>query len=94
VREVGVHLADELRARVGDGALQSVDVRPPEPALAGAVHDLDAARMIFRELIGDRARAVGRSVVHDQHAGPVVLQHAGGEHRQVFPFVIRRRYDQ
>ena len=44
VREVGVHLADEVRRPFRDRVLQAVDVGAAEAARPGAVHDLDAAR--------------------------------------------------
>ena len=67
VREVGVHLADEIGASPSrEGVLQAVDIGAAEAARAGAMHHLDAAWVILRELVGDRAGAVGRAVVDHQ----------------------------
>ena len=55
VREVGVHLADEVGRALRDRVPQAVDVRAAESARAGAVHDLDAARDA-RPRAGPRSR--------------------------------------
>ncbi len=73
---------------------QAVDVGASEPARARAVHDLDAPRVIDRELIGNRSRAVRRSVVDDEQPATVVLEDARREQREIFAFVIRRRDDE
>ena len=74
--------------------LQAVDVGAPEAARSGAVHDLDAAGILARERVGDRARAVRRSVVDDQHAEARVREHAAREDRQVVALVVRRDDDE
>ena len=79
----------------GDRVLQAVDVRAAEPARAGAVHDLDAARDTRRASASATAPgAVRRSVVDDQHAEAVVREHAAREHRQVLALVVGRDDDE
>ena len=94
VRQVGVHLADEVDVGLRDRLLQAVDIRAAEPALAGAVHDLDAAGILDRQRIGDRAGAVRRSIVDDQHAETGVREHAAREQRQVVALVVGRDDDE
>ena len=94
MREVGVHLADEIDVGLRDRLLQAIDVRAPKPALAGAVHHLDAARVLARERVGDRPGAVGRAIVDDQHAEARVREHAAHEDRQVLALVIGRDDDE
>ena len=81
-------------ALVANRVQQAVDVGASEAALPGAVHDLDAPRVILRELIGDGAGAVGRSIVHDEQPRAFMGEDARGQQGQVLAFVIRRRDDQ
>ena len=88
MREVGVHLADEVRGALLQGVKQAVDVRAAEAANSRAVHDFDASRMLARELIRDGTGTVGRIIIDDEHANTVVFEHAGGEQRKVLALVI------
>ena len=94
VREVAVHLADEIGAWVRDGPRQAVYVRSPETTRSRSVDHVHPARVILCELIRDRPGAVRRTIVHDEETEAFVLQYAGCEQRQVLAFVIRRRDDQ
>ena len=93
VREVGVHLADDVD-RLVNRALDAVDVRAAEPASIGPVHDVDAARMLAREVVRDLAGAVRRLVVHDEHADVGLLQQALDQRRQVLALVVGRDDDE
>ena len=94
VRQVGVHLADEVDVGLGDRLLQAVDVGASEPALAGAVHDLHPARVLDRQRVGNRPGAIRRSVVDDQHPEARVREHAAREQRQILALVVGRDDDE
>ena len=94
VRQVGVHLADEVDVGLGDRLLQAVDVRASKPALAGAVHDFDPARILDSQRIGNRSGAIRRAIVDDQHAEAGVREHAAREDRQVLALVVGRDDDE
>ncbi len=72
--EVAVHLEHELRA-ARQHVPEPVDVRAPQPLLAGAVEDLDP-RQLGREPVGDLARAVGRVVVDHEDVDVLVRERA------------------
>src|SRR5262249_51008907 len=91
VRQIAVHLADEVRGALVQRVRQAVHVGASEPARSGTVHHLDASRVLLDEAVGNRARPVGRAVVHDEQAEARVLQHARREQREVILFVIGRR---
>ena len=65
VREVGVHLDDELGA-AGERVLEPGGVGAAEAVLLGAVEDLDRVEL-GGEPVGDLAGPVGRGVVDDEH---------------------------
>jgi hypothetical protein len=50
--------------------------------------------MILRELIGNRACTVRRSVVDDERPQTFVMEDTRREQREIFSFVIRRRDDE
>ena len=66
VREVGVHLDDEIRAP-GKGVIEPGDVGGAEALLRRSVKHLDVVTL-GREAVGDLAGAVGRVVVDDEDA--------------------------
>src|SRR5260221_4643007 len=94
VREIAIHLADELRAPFLDGVQQAVDVRAAETAGPGPMQDLDAAGGILHQLVRDRPRPVRGSIVDDEQAEAVVREDAGRQQREVLAFVIGRRDDE
>ena len=66
VRQVAVHLHDELRAGL-DRAGHAVHVGPPQALFAGPVHDAHPGLAVpLGEAVGDVAGAIGRVVVRDQ----------------------------
>ncbi len=65
VREVGVHLDQQLGAR-RHRAFEARQIGLAETALAGSVEHLDRVQL-RREGISDRAGPVRRVVVHDEH---------------------------
>ena len=78
MREVGVHLADELRAARRARARSRPGTPCPSPPLPRAVEHLDDAEL-GADALGDRAGAVGRAVVDDEDA--VVARRGSREHR-------------
>ncbi len=96
MREIGVHLEDQLRAAV-QGQLESGQVGLPEALLAGAVQDLHV-RVVLRQPVGELSGPVGRGVVH--HQDRVVGRRAGqrgphGAHErlEVVSLVVGRQDD-
>ena len=92
VREVGVHLKDQVRARL-ERLAQAVDVRAAKPSRSVAMHDLDAAGILPCQIVGDRARPVGRSVVDHEHAKARMSEDPRRQNRQVVLLVVGRRHD-
>ena len=93
VREVGVHLEDQL-GPAGQRLPEARDVGAPEALLAAAVQHLDGL-VLGGEPVRDRTGAVGRVVVHHEHA--VLARRLGqlGEHGrddrlEVLGLVVRR----
>ena len=88
MRPVGVHLADQIGVISGQRALQAFDVRPPEPALAGAMDHVDTAGKLTCQPIGNLTGAIGRSVV-DYHDGKQRIgQHGTNQIGQVVALVV------
>jgi hypothetical protein len=77
VREVGVHLQDQVRSR-RQGDREAREVGAAETVLRLPVQRADL-RELGREPVGDRAGAVRGTVVHDQHG---VIEPGRGELRQ------------
>jgi hypothetical protein len=94
VREVGVHLADQIDVSLCHGTLQAVDVRAPQAAGTGAMHHLEASWELHREPIGDLPGTIGRGVVDDHHPEALVREHAADQGGQVLAFVVGRDDDQ
>src|SRR6478752_7548152 len=93
VREVAVHLQDELGALV-ERAAEAGEVRRAEPLLALAMEDGDE-RQLRGEAIGELPGAVGRVVVDHEHA-VAVAQNAlqGAQHRlEILVLVVGRQAD-
>src|SRR6478752_2037978 len=67
MREVGVHLEDEIVAPL-DGIVETSDIRSPKAQLAGPVHHMNCV-VARRHLVGDLASAIGRVVVDDEDIG-------------------------
>jgi hypothetical protein len=65
--EVGVHVDEQIVIVLQSVAHAGQDGRA-QAELAGAVQDVDA-RVGRRQLIRQRASAVGRIVINDQHVG-------------------------
>ena len=83
MREVGVHLADELRAG-RERVREAGQVRLPEAALGAAPQHLDDAQL-GADALGDLGRAVGGAVVDDEDAvvaGRRLREHVGGAAQQ------------
>ena len=81
------------RAVRRDGVLQAVDVRTPEAALPGAMHHLDAARVLRREPSAIVPVPSGDPSSTTSRRNPRAPARRR-EHRQVFAFVIRRNDDE
>ena len=73
--EVGIDHADDRRA----GRCEALDHRGAETELAGAVHDGDA--IASREVVGERAGAIGRVVVDDDQLAVDAARQRSGEDR-------------
>ena len=67
VRQVGVHLADQVD-RFGQRLLHAVDIRAAESPVGGPVQHRHPSGVFEPEFVGQRAGAVRRVVVHDKHA--------------------------
>ena len=90
VRPVRVHLAHEVGTPLGKRTLKAVDVRAPEAAPAGAVHDVHPAGKLLGQPIGDRTCPVRRPVVDDHHRAVRERQHGADEFGQVVALVVGR----
>ena len=94
VRQVRVHLADEI----------GVALRSPRESRPGTIGRGRARRCrcitdtrpgcVRGELVGERARAVRRAIVDDQHPRARMREHAADDQRQVLAFVVRRDEDE
>ena len=91
VRQVGVHLTDHVD-RLADCLLDSVNVGPSEAATSRPVHNIDAAGMLAREILGDTPGTVWRSIVNDQDSHVRLRQKSVDEHREIVALVVGR-YD-
>ncbi len=90
MREVAVHLEDELRP-VGERAPEAGEVRGAEPFLARAVQD-GYVRVLGREAVGELARPVRRAVVDHEHRDVVLAERV--HHRlEVLALVVRGQAD-
>src|SRR5690606_3860017 len=77
-----------------EGPAEALEVGRAEPELAAPVEDVDP-RVFRRELVGDRAGAVGRGVVDDEDVESRVLcEDHWDETGQVLPLVVGRDDDQ
>ena len=87
MREVGVHLEDEVVA-VLERPLEPGDVRPSQAILRHPVQHVHP-RLVRRELVGQLPGAVGRVVVHHQDLEARVLQQDRGDDlREVLALVV------
>jgi hypothetical protein len=93
MREVGVHLADQVRVAMKRQA-EALDVRAPEAALVGPVDDLQTPKGSARQIVGQLTRAVRRLIVDDHHRVAFVLENLTDERRQVLALVVGRDDDQ
>jgi len=94
VREVAVHLQDELSI-AREHPIEAREVRAADPLLRRAVEDVEP-RKLPCEAVGDLARAVGRSVVDDEHAIAARVEHVAErahERLDVVPLVVGRDAD-
>jgi hypothetical protein len=93
VREVAVHLQDELGA-VGQGAAESVQVGAAEALLARPVEHVHPVEL-GREAIRDLAGPVRRAVVDYEHAivGAEYLAERPDHRLEVLALVVRGQAD-
>jgi hypothetical protein len=94
VREIRVHLTDQIRAVTRERALQPLDVRSTQPALTGAVQHIDPARVLDAQAVGEVTRAIRRRVVDDEHPKAVVREHATSENGKILSLVKGRNDDE
>ena len=92
VRQVGVHLTDEVGV-AREHAPEPVDVGPAEAPAPAAVQDVHPPRMLAREGVGHRAGAVGRVVVDDEHAVVALPEHVRDQHGEVVALVVGGDHD-
>ena len=92
MRQVGVHLADDVGV-ARQHAAERVDVGAAEAPAPAAVQHLHPPRMLAGEGVGDRAGAVGRVVVDDEHAVVALSEHVRDQHREVVALVVGRDHD-
>ena len=67
VREITVHLHNQIGS-VSERPPEAIYIGATQSALARPVQHVHAARELGRQPIGDAAGAIGRLVVHVQHA--------------------------
>ncbi len=67
VREIGVHLEDEVVALL-DGVMEASDIRGSQAHLAGAMQHVNGA-IARGQFVGDFAGAIGRIIVDDKEVG-------------------------
>ena len=92
VREVGVHLADELVAAL-EAVLEADNIGSAESELAAALYDAYAVGMFGDFLLHYRRRAVRRVVVYNKNVERRVESENGVDYRRgVLAFVVHR-YD-
>ena len=93
VREVGVHLEDEIVLPL-ESPPETGHVRGPEAELFGAPKNVNA-RVRRDDSVDDFPCSVGRPVVHNEDLEAGILgQHGLGQASDVFSLVVRRDDDE
>lgn len=93
VREVGVHLTDDVEALLKP-FLEPVDVRPAQTRARRPVDHLDAPRMFASDGIREFTRAVRRGVVDNHHRYVRMRHQPAHDNREVVALVERGNDDE
>ena len=91
MREVGIHLHDEVRLHRQGGA-KALLVRRPDPEPRAMVHEMNAA-LRRRHLRHQRLRSVGRAVIDDDDVAVGGRQNLRNDASDVLSLVVRRDDD-
>jgi hypothetical protein len=91
VREIGIHLDDQVVIQVCEGVLKTGEVGWAEPLFVLSVKNSDAAGISVGEFVSEISRAIGRVIVHHQHVNVTRLRaYRVYEVFEVLAFVVGR----